>query len=1040
MANTIHRYGRIILLLVVLLTGGLYIMQLGLQVDIPNRTPVPREGVLDLRGWDLARDGNIRLEGDWAFYWSRLLTGKDFAGAPPQPAEADFVQVPEVWNRYNRDGNALPGHGYATYRLRVLLDGDAGDLGLNIPTLSTAFRVFIDDRMIAEGGQVAASRSDSAAGYASQTVTFKPEASQFDLIVQISNYLYARGGMWYALELGDDSRIRASANRTLAIDMLCMGSAFMLGLYHFVIFLLRRADRSALYFGICCLVVAFRLLVVEQVHLQLFFPDVHVGMLIFIEYFMYYCGIPCATLFIHQLYPRDFPLLAVRAVTVASALFLLSVILLPVELYTRWIGYFHIVAFFACFSFLYSIVRACLRRRDGAWMQLLGASLFVFSIVHDILYNNNQIDLFGRQIIPFGFFLLLFIEAAELARRFSNAFRTIEGLSDKLLGLNKMKDEFLANTSHELKTPLHGIINILQSLLEGAAGPLSESQGKNMTVVISAARRLANLINDILDFSKLKNSDIPLQRTSVDVGALLNANLPIFRHYIGEKPIKLRLSVPDDLPLAYADGNRLLQILYNLIGNAIKFTERGEVVVEAAAEWERLRVSVSDTGIGIPADKMDVIFQSFEQIGTGVAKEYGGVGLGLQIARQLVQLHGGELTVSSQEVGGSTFAFTLPLAAGEDRSLPEDVARAYLLPKGERRMDRIIEPELSKQESADNWADNRKPFTLLAVDDDPVNLQVVINTFARERYQVLLARNGEEAMNVIAANLGIDLVLLDVMMPGMSGYEACRLIRAKYSLLDMPVLLLTVKNAPEDLLDGFAAGANDFLTKPFYTYELRARVNTLLEMKRSGEFAVESELAFLRAQIKPHFLFNALNTIVSLSLDEPRQSHDLLIRLSSYLRSNFDFKNRERFVSLRREIELIEAYLYIEKTRFAERLRFCIDADEEIDFMLPPLTIQPLVENAVHHGVLKRKEGGTVKVSVAVSDQDIAIVVEDDGVGIKESQLAELFGNNGNEARGVGLRNIQQRMLRMYGHGLEIASEADRGTTVTVRFPLNIGD
>ncbi|MNI47833.1 Sensor histidine kinase YpdA [compost metagenome] len=275
------------------------------------------------------------------------------------------------------------------------------------------------------------------------------------------------------------------------------------------------------------------------------------------------------------------------------------------------------------------------------------------------------------------------------------------------------------------------------------------------------------------------------------------------------------------------------------------------------------------------------------------------------------------------------------------------------------------------------------------------------------------------------------------MMPGLSGYETCRQIRRQHALSELPVLLTTVRSEQDAVMHGFEAGANDYLTKPFEPYELRARARTLLEMKRSAEEAVRSEMAFLQAQIKPHFLYNALNTIVSLSLEEPQTAHDLLLYLGRYLRGSFDFKNKERLVPLRKELEIAEAYLKIERARFGDRLQIRYEIDDYVDCLLPPLTLQPLVENAVRHGVTKLEDGGTVTISVRVDIADIVICVEDDGVGMTEP-AHQIFSREGDGNRGIGLKNIHQRMLRQFGKGLEMESERGHGTKVTIRIPLAI--
>lgn len=995
--------------------------------DIPSAS----NGQLDARQWSFSEDGNLKLNGEWAFHWNRLLSEEDFTIARP-PLPSGYVPVPDVWTDYRLDEGRPQGHGYATYRLTVSIGERPERLALWIPALAPSYKVIVDGQVLAEGGVVAADEAHSLAAYRPTTVMFTPVGDRFDILVQVSNYLFARGGFWYGLELGTEEGMHAARGKKFAADMILFGSAIVLALYHLLVYALRREDRSALYFGICCLLGAVRVPTAGELYLLQVYPQSSVEWINGIGYLTYYGGVIFGSLFMRAMFPQDFSARIAKALAGIGICFAASVLLLPIEVYTRWIGVFHAFAFVCGIYFISGLIVAVFRRRSGALLQLAGWIVIVAAAIHDILYNANRIIGLDRQVIPFGLFILALIEAAELARRFSRDYRSIESMSKRLLSMDRMKDEFLANTSHELKTPLHGIINLSESMLEGAAGAVNEVQREQLGVVVSVARRMAALINDILDFSRLKHSDIPLQLRSVNVQAILSANRDIFLHYIHGKPIAFRLQLPDSLPNVRADENRLVQILYNLIGNAIKFTQEGEVAVTANQEGNMLRISISDTGIGIPREKQEAIFQSFEQAGTSVTREYGGTGLGLSIAKQLVELHGGRMSVVSESGKGSTFSFTLPVSEAAGPAAPvadfdDGMSRLNL------QEVHVHDPFVAAaNERTDNGGDG---FTILAVDDDPVNLRVLLAALAKEAYAVRTAGSGEAALRILDnEGAAIDLVILDVMMPGMSGYETCRRMRERYSSVELPILLTTVKNEPEDLICGFEAKANDYLIKPFHARELRARVKSLLEMKRSAEEAVRTEMAFLQAQIKPHFLFNALNSIAAVALDKPQVTYDSLMELSHYLQLSFDFGNRDKLTSLSKELELVRAYLFIEQMRFGDRLRVAYDVEEQLECLLPPLTIQPLVENAVRHGVMKRWSGGTVTVAVWSTQREVIVRVTDDGEGISRAKRSKLFEAGGGPG-GVGLRNIQQRLLRLYGHGLDVASEPGQGTSVTVRIP-----
>ena len=403
----------------------------------------------------------------------------------------------------------------------------------------------------------------------------------------------------------------------------------------------------------------------------------------------------------------------------------------------------------------------------------------------------------------------------------------------------QLKDEFLANTSHELRTPLNGIIGIAESLIDGAAGELNDPQTANLSMVVSSGKRLSRLVNDILDFSKLKNRDIELQTAPVDFRQIAQIVLNLSRPLLGNKPLELKNEIAEDLPAVEGDENRLQQILHNLVGNAIKFTPSGEVSVSAAAIDGIVEVTVADTGIGIPADKFNDIFKSFEQVDASIERSYGGTGLGLSIVKHLVELHGGTIRVESELGKGSRFSFTLP--ASQETVLPRRQTSKELSKVREDETSLLVEPLRTAASEGD--------FTILVVDDEPINLQVVANHLCVHNYAIRQATNGIEALAMIGNGLKPDLILLDIMMPKMSGYEVCQKIRERFPASEMPVVMLTAKDRVSDLVAGLTVGANDYLTKPISKNELLARIKTHIELSQInmayGRFVPREFLRFL---------------------------------------------------------------------------------------------------------------------------------------------------------------------------------------------------
>jgi signal transduction histidine kinase/class 3 adenylate cyclase/ActR/RegA family two-component response regulator len=393
-------------------------------------------------------------------------------------------------------------------------------------------------------------------------------------------------------------------------------------------------------------------------------------------------------------------------------------------------------------------------------------------------------------------------------------------VAEQLRKVDVLKDQFLANTSHELRTPLQGIIGLSESLFEREA---EGQKREDLSMIISSGKRLNNLVNDILDFSKLKNFDIELMRKPINLYALVEVVLKNNAMLAKGKKLRLINAVPRELPAVDADENRLQQILYNLVGNAVKFTESGHIEVEAIKKGEMIRVSVKDTGVGIPGNKMEAIFQEFEQADASTSRQFSGTGLGLSISKQLIELHGGEIWVESEVGVGSTFYFTLPLSTEPATTLHP-------------------EPSINTEEATES-ATLSEALTILGkapedaihilvVDDEPVNQRVLKNYLAAGPYRVTQAMNGEEALQKLEEDQTFDLVLLDIMMPKMSGYEVCQKIREKHLPSELPVIMVTAKNQVRDLVQGLALGANDYITKPFSKDEFLARLKTQLDLGR----------------------------------------------------------------------------------------------------------------------------------------------------------------------------------------------------------------
>jgi len=444
----------------------------------------------------------------------------------------------------------------------------------------------------------------------------------------------------------------------------------------------------------------------------------------------------------------------------------------------------------------------------------------------------------------------------KLSNQMSNHSITVK---NKLKQADKLKDQFLANTSHELRTPLNGIIGLAESLIDGIGGKQSPVGVKNLRMIATSGTRLASLINDILDFSKLKNNKIDLRLVPLHLKSNTDIVLMLSKPLIKKKEIELINNIPETMPFIEADENRLQQIMLNILGNAIKFTEKGQITVDSIISIEKegkssiigtksikgnyAIISVKDSGIGIAKHLHEKIFETFQQGDGSTDRTYGGTGIGLSVTKQLVDLHGGEVWVDSEVGKGSTFFFSIPIDVAKiDENFEnynDNTIKNQEITKLEVNESLLETPSEKSSENqtatiVSPGVDASETYNILVVDDEVVNLQVLENQLSLKNFNSTLAENGKEALKIINNGNKFDLILLDIMMPQMSGYEVCEAIRKDYQAEQLPIIMLTAKNQVNDLVTAFESGANDYLTKPFSKNELFARIDSHLQLKTAN--------------------------------------------------------------------------------------------------------------------------------------------------------------------------------------------------------------
>lgn len=606
--------------------------------------PEPQNGVLDLSNLGFGQ-GLASLAGDWEFYWNRLYTYEDFQSGAAQGKQ--YVYVPKTWNSYAKDGQKLAGFGYATYRLKVVVRDAGQPIGLRVDSMSTAYRLFVNGEEIASNGTVGTGAETSKPQYLPVVVDFEPPAKEFYIIIQVSNFTYARGGIWYDINMGTPGQIETLNRAIIYKDAILIGSLLIMALYYTSFYIVLQRDKTSKYFIFLCLAFICRTSLYGDMLLIRLIPSMPFRLRVFLDYTTIYWITIIIYLMLESIYTNKLRFNFKKIFVIYGIAATVFTAVLPIHVYTSLITAIEVIGGAMAFFPIILVIKAQMKGEKGAAIILFAILVILAAGVHDVLYQANVIHHSLGELNPAGIFLFMFTFSFTIASRLSDAYEQSKWLSSQL-------------------------------------------------------------------------------------------------------------------------------------------------------------------------------------------------------------------------------------------------------------------------------------------------------------------------------------------------------------------------------------------------------AESLEKEKQAADELVKTELSFLKAQIRPHFIYNSISVIAALTVDDPYRAKNLLYDLSDYLRGSFRFDNCDGMTPLSDELETVKAYVSIEKARFQDKLTVEYDIDENVSVFVPLLTIQPIVENAVRHGIFRKPEGGRITLRVYRETDCVVVEVEDDGVGMSESEIAEILKSEG-PARGVGLKNISRRLDLCYGKSLEIKSEAGKGTLVAFRIPQEGG-
>lgn len=657
--------------------------------------PLAEKGVLDIRHLDLETTGVIKLKGEWAFYWNRLLTPKDFK-ENKVPQSIEYIDIPSVWNNKIVDGSRLSGSGYATFHLKVRVKSKQGVLALKTLDESSAFKIWINELPPVSSGVVGRTSKTSTPGYQSQIIFIPDCKDSIDVFIQISNFSHRKGGFWNTPSLGRSDDILWDNNRVIMMEYLLFGGILVMGLYHLALFSMRKKDRSALYFGIFCLVVALRIGLIGERSLHMFLSDVDWDWLFKFEVLTFYSAVPLFLLFLSHFF-SEINKMFIQLVLSISIVFSLFVLVSDSITGSKSIVPFQIVVLVLAPLLFFYIMKAVVRKKEGSIAILIGTGVLVGTMIHDILKTNMAFR--GFELASFGLLFFIMIQSYMLAVRFSNAFKEVEVLSkdlelkvaERTEGFVKanealhMSMEQLEETQAQLiqaqKMEAVGILaggiahdfNTMIGTILGYTNIIAKDIPKDSIIqddlksIATVSRQAKQLVRQIQDFSKPK-SDAKEKVNFVD---LVKKSLDFVKNLL-PKNIKIIQDYRFDELCVDVNENQIQQVIVNLSSNAADFMlgddQQLTIQVDRVDSKEEMsqfpdiepgnyvKLTLSDNGIGIEKGNLDKVFNPFfttRDIGEGT-------GLGLSIVHNIVHNHSGYIFVDSEVNRGTVFRLYFP--------------------------------------------------------------------------------------------------------------------------------------------------------------------------------------------------------------------------------------------------------------------------------------------------------------------------------------------------------------------------------------------
>lgn len=667
------RYSIIILLFILLSPSG---------YSKPTDFPAPDQGVLDLSSTKFTSNTLFKLNGEWEFYWKKLLAPQHFKDSLPSP---DAIgNVPSYWSDYSTNDMEFSNMGYGTYRLRIIFPMHFNQtLCFEIPIFDCAYEIYFNDENIGGNGKVGISESTSEPGYDPMEVYYTPDSDTLQILINVSNFQHRRGGFWKPLLVGSSEVMMKKIERKKLYYGTNAGILFFFSLFFLLFRFISKRETIMLFFALTAIGILIRT-VNTGIFISNYFVYSPWAWQIRMEYTGTFIAHIFGILYLNLMYPSSYMKKLTQVNAILFSICIILVLFLPVHLFAYTMLLFQpIIMLFL----IYYLARSFMGLIKLNWMDILfflGLSFFIFAMVNDIMISNSHGAVTNDYLTNIAFQVFILVQAILLIKRWVDNYNERIVLHNEIEYINKnlekmvqerteeleiknselesslkFKNQILSIIAHDLKNPVSSLAQFSDLLLSDIK---VEKNNEILHSLQQSSYAAVNLIDNLLYWGRNQSKQISYLPEKIDLEAVIRDVLSLFKHMVQLKKINIINEIPEET-FAYCDKALTNIVLRNLISNAIKFTPlQGTIAVSSVANENQIEITIKDSGVGITKKRLEQFHREGYLESTNGTEFEKGTGIGLQLIRDLVKINKGEMHIDSEPGKGTTISFTLPKA------------------------------------------------------------------------------------------------------------------------------------------------------------------------------------------------------------------------------------------------------------------------------------------------------------------------------------------------------------------------------------------